>query len=160
MRPPSVVRAQKGRPSSPSGFDAVRNQQTIARAIDEVIRARGNSALAKQRQAKRSFPAMPAISGVVEPRRPGVHGGHAQGHREVGMREVNPAGAIAPGLFLQPRRGDSMKHLAGWNKRTVQRRIFNGPRLAAVADCARADVPRVARDQCCAVRRGPCSSRG
>ena len=75
---------------------------------------------------------MASISRVVEPRRSGIHIRHAQRHGKVGMREINPAGAIAPGHFGWPRRSDAMERLARGHQHAVGSGIFDGPGRATI----------------------------
>ena len=58
MSPPSVVRAENGRPSVPSDLVAVRNSKQVSASLDDVIGAAHHSALAEQAEdqtARASF---------------------------------------------------------------------------------------------------------
>src|SRR5262249_26074047 len=77
-------------------------------------------------------PLMAAIRRVEEPGGPEIGRGHPDREREVGMREFDPAGALAPGLLLAPVRRDPMQGLAGGDERAEGGRVLDRPGEPAI----------------------------
>src|SRR5262245_18124153 len=84
----------------------------VVRAVHDVISSRGDSLLPEERQSERSLPRMAPVIRIVEPRYAGVDRRHPTGHGEVGMREVDAAGAF-DGLWLGLSGGQSAVANAG-----------------------------------------------
>ena len=88
------MRIQTGRPSRGVGLRYRDEVGEVVLAVDEIVGTRGETGFTEVGEVEWAAPGLAPVVRVVEARRPVLMARHADGHCEVGVCEVDAAGAI------------------------------------------------------------------